>query len=174
MTIQVVHDLLPLGEDTKMIFLSFRGELLRQYKIDKMLIEDKSIMPSDFSFSVFNAPAALASIAFGLKGGYSALYPGGNSFATGLAAAEAALPHGVSGELAFVYADEEVPPEYRAVSQGSCLPLAFGFLFSRESGGPSPESGAVSIPLSALKGGEDSPEVFLKSLLLYRKINAPS
>ena len=150
-----------------MLFLSFRGELSRQYRINKMLIEEKSLMPAAFSLSVFNAPAALASMAFGLKGGYSALYPGGNSFAAGLAAAEAALPYGASGELIFVYADEEVPPEYQAVFQASCPPLAFGFVLSRESRG-------AGVPLSVLKRGEDGPEDFFRRFLLYRRANVSS
>jgi len=116
MTVQVVHDLLPVGENAKMLFVSFRGELSREYQINRMVIEDKNLKPAAFSLSVFNAPAALASIAFGLKGGYSALYPGNNSFAAGLMAAEAAFSSGAAGELIFVYADEEVPPEYRGLS----------------------------------------------------------
>ena len=54
MTVQVVHDLLPVGEDTKIFFVSFRGELSRQYQINKMLIEENSLMPAAFSLSVFN------------------------------------------------------------------------------------------------------------------------
>jgi hypothetical protein len=136
MTIQVVHELLPLEENTKMIFLSFRGELARQYKINKMVIEDEAIMPAAFSLSVFNAPIALASIALGLKGGYTAIYPGENSFATGLVMAEAALFSGAD-ELLFVYADEEIPQEYKCLSRGtsdgtsSFSPLAYAVLLAR-------------------------------------------
>ena len=39
MTVQVIHDLMPLAEDTKIVFISFRGELSRQFQINKMLIE---------------------------------------------------------------------------------------------------------------------------------------
>jgi len=170
MTVQVVHDLLPVGENTKMLFVSFRGELSRQYQINKMLIEEKALMPAAFSLSVFNAPAALASIAFGLKGGYSTLYPGNNSFATGLMAAKAVLPSeatplsGTMGELIFVYADEEVPPEYMRFFNERPLCLAFGLLLTRE---PQP----LSIPLASLMGGEDSPSDFFRRLLLCEKIH---
>jgi len=161
MTVQVVHGLLPVGEDTKMFFISFRGELSRQYQINKMLIEEKSLMPAAFSLSVFNAPAALASIAFGLKGGYSALYPGNNSFAAGLAAASASFVSGAQEELLFVYADEEAPAEYRGFTE--CL--AFGLLLTREPQG-------LAIPLPSLHEGKDSPSDFLR--LLYGKIHAAS
>jgi hypothetical protein len=179
MTVQVVHGLLPVEEDTKIFFVSFRGELARQYQINKMLIEEKSLMPAAFSLSVFNAPAALASIALGLKGGYSALYPGNSSFAAALSAAEASFPSetpfpketpalsSVTGELIFVYADEQPPPEYGRYFNECPFPLAFAFLLTRE-----PQS--LSVPLSSLKAGEDdypaSPLDFLRRLLLCGKI----
>jgi hypothetical protein len=171
MTIQVVHDLLPLDENTKMIFLSFRGELARQYKINKMVIEDEAIMPAAFSLSVFNAPIALASIALGLKGGYTAIYPGGNSFATGLAVAKAALLSGVD-ELLFVYADEENPQEYKSLSYGtsdetsSSPPLAFAILLTRK-----PHLNSVS--LSSITN-YFNPEDFLKQLILCKEMYATS
>ena len=158
MTIQVVHDLLPVAEDTKMIFLSFRGELSRQYKINKSFIEDNDIMPAAFSLSVFNAPAALASIAFSLHGGYSAIYPGGDSFSAGLSLAESAFLCGKSEELIFVYADEEIPYEYKDIFPGIHLPLALGFVLARK-------PGTLPIHFSALKEKIDCPENFLKRLL---------
>jgi len=163
MTIQVVHDLLPVGENTKIFFISFRGELSRQYQINKMLIEEKSLMPAAFSLSVFNAPAALATMALGLKGGYSALYPGNNSFAAGLAAAEAAFASSTE-ELVFVYADEQAPPEYGGLLAENPDCLAFGFLLTRH-----PQLGGVS--LSSLNEGKDSPSDFLRRLLLSGRIH---
>ncbi|MCL2441506.1 MAG: beta-ketoacyl synthase chain length factor [Treponema sp.] len=173
MTVQVVHDLLPVAEDTKIIFLSFRGELSYQFKLNKMFIEDNEIKPAAFSLSVFNAPAALASMAFSLKGGYSAVYPGENSFVMGLTLAEAAFickleprPHGLdeSEELIFVYADEDIPNEYKDIYSGTHNPLAFGFVLTRN-----PSGQAVStIPFSALKEGINTPEDFLKRLILSK------
>ena len=181
MTVQVIHDLLPLDEKTKILFFSLRGELSRQYQINKMLIEEKALMPAAFSLSVFNAPVALASIALGLKGGYSALYPAGNNpVAACLAAVEAALFCGTAEEIVFVYADEQAPPEYGFFAQGMPSPVAFGILLSRK-------SGLSSVPLSLLKREEgnsfdclrgvhtqsfqDGFVDFLKQLLLYGKIN---
>ena len=162
MTVQVVHDLLPLGENTKIIFLSFRGEHNRQFQVNKTLIEEKSVSPAAFSLSVYNTPVALATIAFGLKGGYTALYPGNDSFASGLKAAEAALFSGSAAELLFVYADEEEPAEFECFLE--CPPpAAFGLLLSRT---PKPSS----VPLSSVKADEDSPLAFLKSLLLCGKL----
>jgi len=177
MTVQVVHDLLPVGEDTKIFFVSFRGELSRQYQINKMLIEEKSLMPAAFSLSVFNAPAALASIALGLKGGYAALYPGNNSFSAALSAASAALQEAAlqevalqeaalqkAGELIFIYADEQAPPEYGRYVNECSSAIAFALLLTRE-----PQS--LSIPLSSLNDTGECPLDFLRRLLLCGKIH---
>ena len=166
MTIQVVHDLLPIGDTAKLLFLSFRGELAKQYAINKMLIEDNALMPAAFSLSVFNAPIALATMAFGLKGGYTALYPGNNSFATGLAAARAMMLSAGSGELAVVYADEMAPAEYAGLCSET-LPFAFGFILGKE-------ARPGSIPFSVANKHNDTPEGFLKGLLLSKKEYAAS
>jgi hypothetical protein len=169
MTVQVVYDLLPVEKNTKFFFVSFRGELSRYYQINKMLAEEKTMAPAAFSFSVFNAPAALASIALGLKGGYSALYPGNNSFASGLAAAEAAFLSGTQDELIFVYADEQVPPEYGSLFTECPACLAFGLLLTRK---PQPSGECrYAFPLSSLNEGKDSPSDFLRRLLLCDKIH---
>ena len=169
MTIQVVHDLLPIGENTKMIFLSFRGELSKQFRINKTQIEEGALMPAAFSLSVFNAPPARASIALGLKGGYSALYPGENSFAYGLAAARAALLGAAlpAEELLFVYADEEVPSEYVSLFPDSRPPFAFGFLLTRKPDSAGMTAGTAPLP----DEGNDSPENFLKQLILCGAVN---
>ena len=166
MTIQVAHDLLPLGDDTKIFFISFRGEISKQYQINKMLIEEKELSPAAFSLSVFNAPVALATMALGLKGGYSALYPAENSFATGMKAAQAAILCGSAEEIAVIYADEQVPPEYSCFFTAPSLPppAAFALLLSR-----SPQ--AVSIPLSSLNMETANALDFLKQLLLRGEIH---
>jgi len=163
MTVQVIHDLLPLEEDTKIIFLSFRGELSKQFQINKMLVEEVQLSPAVFSLSVFNTPVALASIAIGLKGGYTTIYPANDSFAAGIKTAQAALLCGMAEELVFVYADEQVPREYLRF-YGECPPppAAFGLLLSRR-----PES--ASIPFSTLKTEDDVPLDFLRQILLCKK-----
>jgi hypothetical protein len=169
MTIQVIHDLMPLAQDTKVFFISFRGELSRQFQINKMLIEEKELSPAAFSLSVFNAPAALASMALSLKGGYSALYPGNNSFAAGLKAAVAALLCGAPKELCLVYADEEVQGEYLGLCRDAPVPApaAFGLLLSR-----SPEGSGVLLPAPDEDDSpKDSPLDFLRRLLLRGEIH---
>jgi hypothetical protein len=166
MSIQVIHDLLPLGEDTKILFSSFRGELSREYQLFRMLKEEGAISPAAFSLSGFNTPVALASIAFGLKGGYSAIYPANNSFITCITAAQAMLFSGTTEEIVLVYADEHIPPECGCFFQECPAPAAFGLLLSRN-------SPPTAIPLSSLRG-EDEPLGFLKQLLLSGKLHVSS
>jgi hypothetical protein len=131
MTIQVIHDLQPLEEHTKTVFISFRGEIGRQFRINQTLIEEETVMPAAFSLSVFNTPPAVASIALNLRGGYSALYPADGRFTPGLLAAAAPLFSGQATEVLLVYADELAPPEYSGLISSTARPMAFGVVLSR-------------------------------------------
>lgn len=155
MTIQVIHDLMPVADDTKIIFTSFRGELTRQYQINKMLIEEKTLSPAAFSLSVFNAPVALASMALGLKGGYSSIYPKENSFTAALESAAATLFCGTANELVFVYSDEEVQPEYTGFFSEIPPAAAFGLMLSKTQ---TPRSVSLSMT-------DNNPMGFLKQLI---------
>jgi len=81
---------------------------------------------------VFNAPVALASMALGLKGGYTTVYPINNSIKAGLIVAAAMLNTGPADELVFVYADEKVPEEYSCLVPEPLPPFAFSLLLSRK------------------------------------------
>lgn len=95
MTVQVVHDALELAgpgagpgaASLKQSFVSFRGELARQLSINRTLITEQDVLPASFSLSVFNTPMALASMACGLTGGYSVLFPSADAFYDGFCAA---------------------------------------------------------------------------------------
>jgi hypothetical protein len=175
MTIQVLHDLLPLEEDTGVVFLSFWGELTQQFKINRMLITEGDISPSAFPVSVFNTPPAAASIALNLTAGYSAIYPARNRFADGLLAAAAPILAGTREETALVYADEYPPPEYRGLH--TLEPLSFGAALSRARKGDSipvhlpqpqavPSPQAVSQPQAVPnpQAELESPQSFLRYL----------
>ncbi|MDR2051890.1 MAG: beta-ketoacyl synthase chain length factor [Treponema sp.] len=160
MTTQVIHDVLPVGDDTKLVFVSFRGELARQLAINRMLAEEGDIKPAAFSLSVFNAPPALAAITFSLNAGYTAVYPGSGSFRTGLMAALSPIISGAVREILLVYADELCPMEYGA-GPAACVqpwaPFAFAALLCRGNGGT---------PVVVSGEAAASPEAFLKYLLL--------
>lgn len=135
MTIQVVHDFFQTGIDRgiKIIFSSKRGEIVREFKINKTLIQDGEILPASFSLSVFNAPIALATIAENLRGGYSAIYPSQGKFSDAILAAVAPILCGREKQIAFVYAEEFVPEFYEGIFHEENYPLAFAALLSDSS-----------------------------------------
>jgi hypothetical protein len=156
MTVHVIHSFLErcgMEKDTKVIFVSLRGEIAREFSINQGIIEEKTILPAGFSLSVFNTPVALATIAFGLTGGYSAVYPSKGDFSYLLKTVFAAVKSGSEKEVLLVYADELVPECYGVDS----IPLAFAALVSSENRGDSVKLADII--------EEKSPAGFLRRLL---------
>lgn len=161
MTVHVVHSLLEktnINKETKIVFVSLRGEIEREFTINKGLIEDGMILPAGFSLSVFNTPISSATLAFGLKGGYSVIYPSKNNFSDAFKTAVAPILAGTEKEIIFVYADELVPELYQDKRPEENIPLAFACVISSES----KENGIEFDDFSNL---EKSPSKFLKYLL---------
>lgn len=165
MTIEAVHGL--IGEngensDLKMVFASFRGEITRQLKINKGLVEDKDVMPANFSISVFNTPPAVTTIAFKMKAGYTAVYPAEDDFSSALLAASASILCGSDKKIIFAYADELVPAEYKdCKNYRKSLPFSFACILSSEN-----SSGVLELSLDCdnLSKVASSPESFLEYL----------
>lgn len=156
MTVHVVHELLEkegFDKDTKLVFVSLRGEIAREFSINKGIINENMILPAGFSLSVFNTPIALATIAFGLTGGYSAVYPSNGDFSSALETAIAPVLCGDEEKIVLVYGDELVPECYGVDS----IPLAFAAVVSAEK-----TENLVKIDdFESIK----SPSAFLKRLL---------
>lgn len=146
MTIEVVSRVKDVAPQAKIVFASYRGEIARQVKINRGLVDDYAILPAQFSLSVFNTPPAAATIALGMKNGYSAVYPAGRSFFGAFVAAAAPVLAGNESSVIFVYADEQIPAEYNAIlddKEKSAFPLAFAAVLSARQtadGIPVPES----------------------------------
>ena len=135
MTVHVIHSLLEksrISKETKLVFISLRGEIEREFTINKGIIEDGMILPAGFSLSVFNTPVSSATLAFGLKGGYSVLYPSKNNFSEAFKAAVAPVLAGTEKEIIMAYADELVPEVYGDKRPSENLPLAFAYIISSE------------------------------------------
>lgn len=151
MTVQVARDVFEksgVDKKTKIVFLSFRGELEREFKVNKTLIQEESILPAAFSLSVFNAAIAQATIALGLKGGYSCVFPSGADFASGFLAAAAPVLAGTEENIVFIYADENVPDYYKEFLKGPNEPLALAALLSSQKGQNGIECDLKNIPRS--------------------------
>ena len=139
MTIEVLHDLSESGGEelkktffsSKLTFASFRGEIARQLKINKGLVEDAAVLPAPFSLSVFNTPPAAATIALGMKAGYTAIYPSEDNFLSAFIAASGTILSGSEKSVIFAYADEKIPEEYKNCKNYiEESPLAFACLLS--------------------------------------------
>lgn len=175
MTVQVVHDALELAgpgagpgaAPLKQSFVSFRGELARQLSINRTLITEQDVLPASFSLSVFNTPMALASMACGLTGGYSVLFPPADAFCDGFCAACAPLLCGEEDRLLFVYADEAVPAEYAAFCPDDADPLAFACVLSASV----PCGSSIAFDHTAAAGM--TPASFLRMLLREAYAGSP-
>ena len=134
MTIQVIHDLIeevPEAAGCKQVFVSFRGEIEREFTINRGIIEDTEILPAGFSLSVFNAPIAAASLSLQLNAGYSVIYPSKNNFASAFLGAVAPVLCGSEEKIIFVYADEYVSDEYGEHQPENNKASAFACLISK-------------------------------------------
>lgn len=160
MTIQVVHDLLeavPEAKDCKQVFVSFRGEIEREFTINQGIIEDTEILPAGFSLSVFNTPIAATSLSLGLKSGYSVIYPSKNDFAAGFTGAAAPVLAGSEEKVIFVYADEYVPDCYGDLQPENNEAMAFACVLSSKK-----VEGAVEV--QNLSAFAESPVEFIKKV----------
>lgn len=163
MTIQVIHDVVeecPAARDYRIIFSSFRGEIEREFAIDRMIIEEKMILPAAFSLSVFNTPVAAASIALGMKKGYSCIYPSKGNFRDVLLGTLAPIFCGDEKEVLLVYADEKIPEEYKDTLKnyrvpGELQPLSFACILSSAK-----TQNSVELDTDVM---DASPESFLKN-----------
>jgi hypothetical protein len=160
MTIEVVHDQLELSScgDIKQIFVSCRGEINREFTINRQLISEGLILPAAFSLSVFNAPVGLASLAFKLKSGYSVIFPSRGNFRSALEAAGAPVLSGHEKQILFVYGDELVPEDYGDLRPKDNDPFAFAVVISSEK-----KSEYSELKLDSKTA--TTPSAFLKTLL---------
>lgn len=131
MTIEAVHSLGSDVQNLKLCFASFRGEIARQLKINKGLVEDAGVLPAPFSLSVFNTPPAATTIALKMTAGYTAIYPSEDNFSSAFIAASSSVLSDSEENVIFAYADEKIPEEYKdCAGYNEELPLAFACVLS--------------------------------------------
>ncbi|MBQ0162691.1 MAG: beta-ketoacyl synthase chain length factor [Treponema sp.] len=133
MTVDTVHQLVefyPTATSFKTVFTSFRGEIEREFKISKSIVEDQMILPATFSLSVFNAPVALASMANKLTAGYNTVFAPKENFHDALLSAACSILAETQNEIIFVYGDELIPADYEKVAPENRPPLCFATVIS--------------------------------------------
>lgn len=167
MVIQTVHDLIEQTGcgDIKQVFASTYGDINRQLDVSRQTLVDKEILPASFSYSVFNAPIALASLACKLKSGYSVVFPAENQFENAIKSAAAPILSGDEQNLIFVFGNELIPEDYKDCfaefdSNKTDLnePFTFAFVISAEKKDGFSE-------LFPDKADLTSPQRFLKEIL---------
>lgn len=161
MTVHVIHGLLEksnIDKNTKIVFMSLRGEISKSLSVAETLIMENTVLPASFSLSVFNTPVSSATLAFGLKGGYSVIYPSKGDFSQAVKAALAPVLAGTEKEIILVYADELVPEAYGDKRPEENIPLAFACIVSTE-------KKASSFTLEDFSNIGKSPSEFLRFLL---------
>ncbi len=163
MTIEAVHGVIGGNENSKLVFASFRGEISRQLKINKGLVEDADVLPASFSISVFNTPAAATTIALKMKAGYTAVYPSEDNFRSAFLAAAAPLLSGEESKIIFAYADEKIPEELENCKGfSSDAPMSFACVLSSENDSRDGSGSVAGIDLDS--PALESPESFLEFL----------
>lgn len=168
MVIQAVHDIIEETGcgDIKQTFVSSYGEIKRQLDVSRQTLVDKEILPASFSFSVFNAPIALASLACKLKSGYSVIFPAENDFKDAFFTAAAPILCGDEKSQIFVYGNELIPEEYqghfpKTAADGTDLnePFVFAAVISSE------KSEVCSREINPDSCNLSSAQAFLKEIL---------
>lgn len=168
MVIQAVHDIIEQTGcgDIKQTFVSTYGDIKRQLDVSHQSLVDKEILPASFSFSVFNAPIALASLACKLKSGYSVLFPAENDFKDAFVTAASPILCGDEKAQIFVYGNELIPEEYQghfppSAPDGTDLnePFVFASVISAE------KTEACGQEIDLEKCDLSSAQAFLKEIL---------
>ncbi len=118
MTVHALHGVLPLSEETPIFFHSTIGEADQQFLLEKEFHLEKEIHPASFSYSVFNAPIAMATILLGQKNPYSCLFAKEGEVKSGFLTALAPILSGRSEEVIFLACEEAIPFEYVAIHEG--------------------------------------------------------
>ena len=168
MVIQAVHDILEQTGcgDIKQTFVSVYGDIKRQLDVSRQTLVDKEILPASFSYSVFNAPIALASLACKLKSGYSVIFPQNGNFKDAFITATAPVLCKDEDSQIFVYANELIPEDYEGhyqtvSSDGTDLnePFVFAMVISAR------KTQICTTEIDIDKCDLTSPQAFLKEIL---------
>ncbi|MBN1799487.1 MAG: beta-ketoacyl synthase chain length factor [Spirochaetales bacterium] len=163
MVLHIGHTLIPAEKQTPCVFASHYGEINKQYKISKQLIDTQEVSPAVFSLSVFNAPAFLLSIAEGNNETSSAVYSGDQCLVVAFLEMIGFLQSNTGKDCMVIFADENIPPAYHSLFSSIPEPYALGVLFSSTSL-PGSRACTIEINSSANNTSPEHPLCFLRWL----------
>ena len=137
MTVHTVHKVIEESGKTELKIFSAGnyGEINREFQINEQLVNDHDILPATFSLSVFNTPAAQATLACKIHSGYTAAFGAEGSFHDALSAAASIILSGDEKEILFTWGDESLPEEYTEHNGEKSIPLSFSVILSSENSG---------------------------------------
>ena len=134
MTVHTVHHVIEESgkKELKIFSAGNYGEINREFQINEQLVKDNDILPATFSLSVFNTPAAQATLACKIHSGYTAAFGSKGSFYDSLAAAVSIILSGDEKEILFTWGNEKLPDEYTSHNGEKSVPLCFSLILSSE------------------------------------------
>ncbi len=165
MVLEAGHHLLADREVGHILLCSAYGEICRQYKITRGLLDDGEIRPADFSLSVFNTPLSLLSIEEKAKGSVNVLLAGEKTAAAGL---QSMTAHGVccpEERQLILFADELLPEEYETLAVTPSVPYAFGFIINPDNTKNTSDRIEFSLEKTEGSAGETMPLDLLRWLM---------
>lgn len=113
------------------VFVSQHSELARSTKIIESIIQNQAVSPTDFSMSVHNTAAGLASILSKNEIEISSVCAGTDSFQQGLFEVQSFFAQGAKKVMLLDF-DDKVPEIYNTGDLFNFPPYACGFIISNE------------------------------------------
>lgn len=147
----ISHGMGDQGVGQPCVFASQHGELKRTTSLLRGIATGELMSPTAFSLSVHNSSIGLRSLVYGDRSAGTAIAAGEQTLAMGLIEALGQLSAGATSVL-MVYADEELPEEYRESVQQDWAAYALALLIKparegkviRIEAGASNETGELS------------------------------
>jgi hypothetical protein len=119
-----------LKNDLPIVFSSRHGDLPKTSKLLADLADKQALSPTAFGLSVHNAVPSLFSILTNNKQAINAISAGQDSFMMGLIDVYVRLMSGISKEILFIYADQQLPKTYLGFQDEQQLSHAIAMIVS--------------------------------------------
>ena len=120
----ITNNLLPIGENVKIIFASRFGEWRETIKLIEQMYNEKEMSPAGFSHSVHNAALGMFTIINKLKNNYTTIASNEDTIDSSLLEAISSKE-----DVLLVYAEEPIPDFYKEVNKDITEEFKYGFGF---------------------------------------------